>query len=123
MTEGSQSSSAPDAQSESVTRYTIDYVKSNFFRVVHADGVWGAVTPMGDVHVDFWNVRSPIPRRLTNEVLPNGKVETVDAEFRSDWIHEVEVGVVMSMTTAISLRDWLTEQLATYETQSTATDS
>jgi hypothetical protein len=123
MTDETPASATQPPQAESTTRYTIDYVKSNFFRVVHADGVWGTITPMGDIHVDFWNVRSPIPRRLTNEVHANGEVETVGAEFRSDWVNEVEVGVVMSVETARSLRDWLTTQLADLDRPSSAPDS
>ena len=34
---------------------TFDYIKSNLFRVIHADGVWGGIAPTGKIHLSFFN--------------------------------------------------------------------
>ena len=38
-----------------------DYIKSNLFRVVVADGAFGGLTPRGNIHIDFWSERRAIP--------------------------------------------------------------
>lgn len=102
-------------------RFKSDYIKSNFFRVVHADGMYGGVTPSGNIHIDFWNDRQPIPQTVTNEVVVRGDgpptIEEVQAERigRQNVIREVEIGVVMDVGTAKSLIQWLGGKVAELE--------
>jgi hypothetical protein len=87
-----------------------EFIKGNFFRVIHADGVWGGLTPHFDIHMDFWSERHPIPKRIVFEVTEEGAIgpEQRDRrESRDAIVREVEVGVVMGIPEAIALRDWL----------------
>lgn len=49
-----------------------DYIKSNFFRVVHADGVTGGGTPNGSIHLAFFSERGPIPQREVRSINADG---------------------------------------------------
>ena len=94
---------------------TIDYLKGNFFQVVYADGVWGGLAPRsGNIQMNFWSERSAIPQRLVHRVTGDQKFGPEIEEkrvLRSDLVREVGVGVVMSVDTAVSLRDWLTQRI------------
>src|SRR5579864_8214012 len=37
------------------------YVKSNYFRVIHADGMYGGLTPCGGIFFALYSDRQPLP--------------------------------------------------------------
>jgi hypothetical protein len=91
-----------------------EYVKSNQFRVVHADGVWGGVTNQANVQVAFFSERQAIPRRIVHRVETDstlGPEIEEDRVTRGGFVREVEVDVVMNIGTAIALRDWLNDKI------------
>ena len=99
-------------------RVKFDYIKANFFRVVHADGIWGGVTPSLDIHMDVWSQRSPIPKQMVHEVKPDGTVgEEIANErtVRDAIVREVEVGVVFNLAIAKSMVDWLNDKISFIE--------
>jgi hypothetical protein len=91
-----------------------DYIKSYQFRVVHADGVWGGVTNQGNVQIVFFSERQAIPRRIVHRVEEDrtlGPEIEEERVTRGGFVREVEVDVVMNISTAIALRDWLNEKI------------
>jgi hypothetical protein len=91
---------------------TFHYIKSNFFRVIHADGVWGGVTPRLDVHMALFSERSPIPAKITHAVTPLQKLgEEIQREVRDGIVREVEAEVIMDVGVARSLVKWLQERI------------
>lgn len=93
---------------------TIDYVKSNFFRVIHSDGAWGGLSPRGDaIQMYFWSERPAIPQEYVHTLTDRGIGEEIKQKrkVRSNLVREVEAGVVMSKKTAIVFRDWLNEKI------------
>lgn len=114
----SKPDSKADAPASDDSLVVIDYIKSNLFRVIHVDGAWGSVTPNGDIHIDLWNARQAIPKRIQLRPDESGDLEVTDSIVRCDYVHEVEVGVVMSVDTARQFRDWLEEQIKEIESHS-----
>ena len=105
------------------------YIKSNGFRVVHADGVWGGTTPRGYITMSFYSERSPIPRRITREVkaqqLDSGdRVHVLGEEIARDakngLVREVEVEVMVDLEMAKSLLKWLENKVQTLEARDEA---
>lgn len=96
------------------TEIQAHFVKSNFFRVVHADGAWGGVTPQLKIHMDIYNERQPIPRSMRSRVVGDRIGEEIrDArEGKEGVVREVEVGVVMDVVVAEQVVAWLTERIA-----------
>jgi hypothetical protein len=95
-------------------RVAFDYIKGQFFRVIHADGAIGAITPGGLINMAIFSERSAIPRRLVFSLdktgqpsipLPN---ETVT---RDSIVREVEVDVHMSLACATAIHAWLGQQI------------
>jgi hypothetical protein len=95
------------------------YLKSNFFRVIHADGAWGGVTPRGTIHMDFYSERSPIPQEMVFRLAGNpGDAERALGEeikekrvSKADYIRELEVGVTLDLPAAKALMGWLEQRI------------
>lgn len=101
------------------------YLKSNHFRVVHADGVWGGLTGDQRLHMAIWSERPAIPTLMVFEVTSNGQIgpEIKDRrESREGVVREVEVDVVMSLDTARSLNDWLKKSIEVADAVSAGTE-
>ena len=58
------------------------YIKSNSFRIVHADGVYGGSTPKGYLHLDFFSERFPIPQLVEHSV--NKRIMSIPIEQLRD---------------------------------------
>lgn len=91
------------------------FIKSNFFRVVHADGVWGGVAGRGDIHISFFSERPPLPKVSSVEISPDGTFKESNIETKSGVIREVEVDVVMNLDTARVFHTWLSQKIADSE--------
>src|SRR5437899_2053998 len=91
-------------------RIDVDFIKSNLFRVVHADGVWGGPTLQGNIQVCFFSERPAIPRRVVYGVDKDGAIgeELIEERVsRNSIVREVEAEIVFSLPTAKIIRDWL----------------
>ena len=100
------------------------YIKSNSFRVVHADGVWGGPTPRGYVSMSFYSERTPIPRRITHAVTQEGNLgklgDEVGRDTREGLVREVEVEVMLDLELARSLAQWLDDKIEALQAQQDA---
>lgn len=92
----------------------LDYLKSNQFRVIHADGAFFALTGQGGVTISFFAERQPIPRRITLKVNKDGTLgdELTDQRVvRDAIIRDTEVAVTMTAETGWLILDKLSEIL------------
>jgi hypothetical protein len=94
----------------------ISYIKSNFFRVVYAEGAFGGVSPRGQISFALYNERIPIPKQGQATLGPDGKLSEVPTDTRDGMVREVEVEVIMSIAEAAELARWLGDKV----TQATA---
>ena len=94
-----------------------DHIKSNFFRVVHSDGVW--IAPYGPyLHVTFFNERIPIPQQTTHKVKLDGNFDAEDVAKRvgrDAIVRELEVDVVVNLDAAKVLRTLLDQSISMLE--------
>ena len=98
--------------------FEFHYVKSNNFRVVFSDGVWGGTTPRGYITMSFFSERAPIPKKLIHKITPDGKLgEESTQESLHGIIREVDVEVLMDLDMAKSFRQWLDEKILFLEKQ------
>lgn len=102
-------------ENETPSKLHFTYIKSNLFRVVHADGLVGSITPKNDLFLSFYNERSPLPDSLAFEITPEGRLgkEIVeDRKIQTEGIlREMEVGIVIDMELASNLVLWLTNMI------------
>src|SRR5438552_11957846 len=92
------------------------YVKSNFFRVIHADGAWGGVSPKGGIHMSFYNERAALPDSSKLIFSKSGELLGPEQYHASSRIvRELECNVIIDFSTARELRDWLSETIGRIE--------
>jgi hypothetical protein len=94
-------------------RVTFNYIKSNFFRVIHVDGIEGGVTPSSDIYINLYSERFSIPKKRVYELDSEGSLDEV-VEERDDLnsvIREIDVSAVMSLDTAKALVEWLKDMI------------
>ncbi len=95
------------------------YIKSNHFRVVHADGVWGGLTPQLNLFLAAYNERQPIPDQVSHIITDEGNLgeEIIDNRVVSEAIiRELDTGIIMSLPVAKALATWLTKLIDQVET-------
>ena len=99
------------------TEVTFDYIKSNFFRVIHADGAFGGLAPNGNIHMALYNERQAIPKQMayTLDGVRLGPEIKEKRQGREGLVREVEVDVILSLEQARSLGTWLTDKVEALE--------
>ena len=83
------------------------YIKSNSFKVVHCDGVWGGATPRGLISISFFSERNPIPKTVSHARPEQGQPlgEEISRKAKGGIIREVDVAVIMDLQMAKSLNE------------------
>jgi hypothetical protein len=98
--------------SPKATSLQFEYIKSNFFRVIHADGAWGGLTPQVKIQISFYSERTPIPNTIVQELGGDGALgKEIRRESKVGIIREVESSVVMDVAVAQELVRWLQEKI------------
>jgi len=96
--------------SEDKTIIQFHHSKSPLFRTIHVDGVVGNVTPHLDIYMSLYNEREPLPKRTAYFVEKDGSLGEEARDFRESkegFVRELEIGAVISVETAIAIRNWL----------------
>jgi len=104
----------PGGSGQPVKEVAFDFIKGQYFRVIHADGVIGGPTPQGHLHFAFYSERPPIPRRLVQPISPTGRLEDPILEksvIRDALVREVDIDVIMTVQVAEQFHHWLTARL------------
>jgi len=86
----------------------ITVVKSNFCRVIHADGAWGSITGHGNIYMALFSEHSKTPdssRLVFDQKARTG--QQVMEQGPPTYIREIEAEIILSPNTARALRDWL----------------
>jgi hypothetical protein len=82
------------------------YVKSNFYRVIHVDGVYGGGAPsVGNIMMTVFNHKIPLPERSVNDA--QGREIREKRVTRYGLENEAEASLVMDLNTAKVLHQWL----------------
>lgn len=105
------------AEEQSPKGVEIHYMKSSLFRVIHADGAMGALTPRGLLHMTLYSERAAIPKRGFRALSEDG--QTLEPEVNTETIggvvRELEVDVMIDETLARELRDWFDRRLDEFD--------
>lgn len=92
-------------------RIQFNYVKSQYFRVVHVDGALGGPTPQGYIHCAVYSERPAIPQITEHAVVGASLGPAEIIKGRMGFVRELDVDLMMSRATAMELRDWLTARI------------
>lgn len=91
---------------EQVIRF--DFKRDDSYRLIPVNGVWGGVTPRGDVWADFFYECYAVPEEVTHAVLPEGRLgEELSRQGSHDLQRTLLVGMMLTAEQAESIGRWL----------------
>ncbi|QKZ13986.1 hypothetical protein [Spirosoma sp. KUDC1026] len=97
----------------------IHFIKSGDFRTAYINGVFGGFTPRGQLNIDFFSERIPIPTKISyvanQQDQDKVEMKEVDREGKNGAVREFHFGVIMDMDTAREMRAWLDDKLRQYD--------
>ena len=90
----------------------IHYIKTASYRTYHVDGVFGGATASGQIYAEFFVQRPVTPQTIRYAVTPEGMIaDELSQEGKSGIVREIEAGIVMDVSMAIALKDWLEKSI------------
>lgn len=95
--------------------FTFKYIFTYDYNPLYVNGAHGGITPRGELVVNFYQERMPLPNSITHELNPNGTIGRETAvepeDLNRSLVRYVSTGVVVSQQTARELHFWLGEKL------------
>ena len=99
--------------------FKFKYIFTYDYNPVYVNGAHGGVTPRGELVVNFYQERQPLPNAITHELNPNGtigkEVAVEPGDLNKSLVRFVSNGVVLTHQTARELHYWLGEKIREME--------
>jgi hypothetical protein len=88
------------------------YIKSNLFRVIHAEGAIGGLTPSREIFISLFNERAALPQIIEYGITPEGKLGTeIRREGKEGLVREMEIGILLTASAAEKLAQYLLDHV------------
>jgi len=98
---------------------TFKYVFNYAYNPTYVNGAQGGFSPRGEMVINFYLERQPLPESISHEITPEGAIGRETAvepeDLTSSLVRYVDTGVVMNYDSARIFHSWLGEQLHTME--------
>lgn len=98
---------------------TFKYIFNYAYNPTYVNGAQGGFSPRGEMIINFYLERQPLPESLSHEITPEGAIgrETAvePADLTSSLVRYVDTGVVMNYESAKVFHSWLGDQLRAME--------
>ncbi len=93
------------------------YIKNHDFKTVEGSGIFGGLTNNGQININFFTDRAPIPKKIILEVdSVTGKIiQEVERDSKEGIIREVQFGVLLNIETARNIVDWLNQKIEEHQ--------
>ena len=107
-----------NSQPDRPTQLLFTYQKSNYFRMVHVDGVHGGIGPTGRyIHMSAFSERRTLPKEHLHLIGADGTLESepVQTVDIGGVFREVECCLVMDIAVAAVIHNWLGQKLAEHK--------
>jgi hypothetical protein len=93
------------------------FEKSPFYRTIHADGAWGRLDPLANIHMTFFNEKPQMPVSGVMQNTPEGQwtIDNSKLQFGHDapLVREVDVDIILNVAGAVMVRDVLNNFIKT----------
>ena len=94
---------------------TFKYVFNYAYNPTYVNGAQGGFSPRGEMVINFYLERQPLPDSLSHEITPEGGIGRETAvephDLANSIVRFVDTGVVMSYDSAKIFHNWMGEQL------------
>lgn len=106
---------------------TFKYVFSYNYNPTYVNGAQGGISPRGEVVVNFYLERPPLPNAVTHELTPQGTIGKETAvepnDLQGSLVRFIDTGVVMNYENAKVFHAWLGDRLRELETMQKAREA
>ena len=103
---------------EQTEDFVVKYVIPEEMHDRYVNGMWGGYAQDGMMNIHFYHERLPLPKKTFHSYSEDGSVDPVGrAEFGGDVVRILQASVIMDAHIARDLRDWLNEQLQSFEAE------
>jgi hypothetical protein len=104
--------------------FKFKYIFTYDYNPVYINGAHGGISPRGELVVNFYQERPPLPNAITHELNLNGTIGSEVAvepeDLNRSLVRFVANGVVVNYQTARELHAWLGEKIREMETMEQA---
>lgn len=101
--------------SEKKNEITFKYVLDDSYNPTYVNGAHGGVTPRGELVVNFYLERQPLPNAISHEIAVNGSIGRESgvepADLHRSFVRYISSGIVLNQQTAKEIHFWLGEKL------------
>lgn len=99
---------------------TFKYVFNYGYNPSYVNGAQGGFSPRGELVINFYLERQPLPETVTHEITPQGAIGRETAvepeDLASSMVRFIDTGVVMNYENAKVFHAWMGEKLREVET-------
>ena len=100
-----------------VDSISFEYKLSADYKVHAVNGIFGGITPKGDLMINLFYEGHPIPEHSTYNINQDGTIGDEKERIVSNaLVRNIPFGVSMTIDTAKSLKKWLEEKIEQYDT-------
>lgn len=89
---------------------TIRFKRDDEYRELPVSGIWGGITPQGDLFAELFTERRDTPDMVEMEIDEHGNANEVRRTGDEEYVRTVLVGLLMKPTLAYSIGEWLIEK-------------
>ena len=98
---------------------TFKYIFNYAYNPVYVNGAHGGISPRGELVMNFYLERPPLPDEIRHEINPNGTIGGVTAEepdnLGSSMVRFIDNGVILNYESARNIHFWIGERLKEME--------
>ncbi|HIJ81389.1 MAG TPA: hypothetical protein HPP76_06760 [Desulfuromonadales bacterium] len=98
---------------------TFKYIFNYGYNPSYVNGAQGGFSPRGEMVINFYLERQPLPDAITHEITPEGAIgretEVDPKDLASSMVRYIDTGVVMSYDNARAFHAWMGDKLLEVE--------
>jgi len=96
------------------------YIFPKEYNPVYINGAYGGIGPRGELVINFYLERSPVPNEEVRNLRENGsigeQVKVEPSDLQDTIVRYIDSGVVMNYETAKVIHEWLGKHIQLMET-------
>jgi len=95
------------------------YIFQEDYNPIYINGLFGGITPRGEIVVNFFLERHGLPTSQIHEISENGfiggEIDREPKDHRDSMVRYVEQGIILNIQNAKALNKWLEGHIAKLE--------
>ena len=107
-----------------ITQVVHRYEKSSDYKTCYVDGVYGGLTPQGNINCSVFIEKLETPVEVTSKINENGtvgkelsRIPAITKDEEIVIIREIQGSFTMNLETAKVVRDWIEDKIKIIEQQ------